>query len=449
MLKVAAFMCVWAAAWYSQGLAAAAAGRSDPGNFLDDKQWLTTVSQYDKEVGQWNKFRDDDYFRTWSPGKPFDQALDPAKDPCLKMKCSRHKVCIAQDQQTAVCISHRRLTHSAMEIQNAKSMKEAGLGHKQWRVGHISSNCKQCPVVYTNPICGSDGHTYSSQCKLEYQACVSGKQISVKCEGRCPCSSDNPTIIGRNGQRVPKARRREKCEICSDLEFREVANRLRDWFKALHESGIQTKKTRIVQRPERSRFDTSILPICKDSLGWMFNRLDTNYDLLLDQSELGSIYLDKNEQCTKAFFNSCDTYKDSLISNNEWCYCFQRQQDPPCQTELSNIQKQQGGKKLLGQYIPLCDEDGYYKPSQCHGNAGQCWCVDRYGNEVTGSRTNGAADCAIDLELSGDFASGDFHEWTDDEDDEDDIMNDEDEIDDDDEDEGDDDVDDDDHDGYI
>ncbi|KAH1170309.1 hypothetical protein KIL84_001294 [Mauremys mutica] len=61
MLKVAAFMCVCAAAWYSQGLAAAAAaagGRSDPGNFLDDKQWLTTVSQYDKEVGQWNKFRD-------------------------------------------------------------------------------------------------------------------------------------------------------------------------------------------------------------------------------------------------------------------------------------------------------------------------------------------------------------------------------------------------------
>ncbi|EFB14430.1 hypothetical protein PANDA_010247 [Ailuropoda melanoleuca] len=238
--------------------------------------------------------------------------------------------------------------------------------------------------VVAPPTVGASSRFTIEECKLEYQACVLGKQISVKCEGRCPCPSDKSTSTSRNVKRA-----------CSDLEFREVANRLRDWFKALHESGSQNKKTKALLRPERSRFDTSILPICKDSLGWMFNRLDTNYDLLLDQSELGSIYLDKNEQCTKAFFNSCDTYKDSLISNNEWCYCFQRQQDPPCQTELSNIQKRRGVKKLLGQYIPLCDEDGYYKPTQCHGSVGQCWCVDRYGNEVMGSRTNGVADCAL------------------------------------------------------
>ncbi|KAL0593764.1 Testican-3, partial [Plecturocebus cupreus] len=39
---------------------------------------------------------------------------------------------------------------------------------------------------------------------------------------------------------------------CSDLEFREVANRLRDWFKALHESGSQNKKTKTLLWPERS-----------------------------------------------------------------------------------------------------------------------------------------------------------------------------------------------------
>ncbi|XP_066574157.1 testican-3 [Amia ocellicauda] len=381
-----------------------ARGRSDSANFLDEK-WLS---------GRWDQFRDEP--GTWNPGKPFDQALDPAKDPCLKVKCSRHKTCVAQDYQTASCVSQRRMTHS---------MKEGGIAQKP-----ASLKCKQCPVVHPAPVCGTDGHTYSIKCKLDYQACISEKHISVKCPGRCPCLSN------RSKNKVEK-------KVCSDLELREVVSRLKDWFKVLHENGNQNKKMKI-QRPERSRFDTSILPICKDSLGWMFNRLDTNYDLLLDQSELSSLYLDKNELCTKSFFNSCDTYRDGLISNNEWCSCFQRQQDPPCQTELTNIQSQQAGKKLLGLYIPSCDEDGYYKPTQCHGSSGQCWCVDRYGNEVVGSRMHGASDCGVELESSGDFGSG-YFQVSDDEDGVEGVLIDEDEIDDDDEDEGDDD----DDEGYI
>lgn len=72
--------------------------------------------------------------------------------------------------------------------------------------------------------------------------------------------------------------------------------------------------------------DMSKVPLCKDSLGWMFSRLDTNFDLQLDQSELSSLSSEKSDVCTKAFLRSCDPDRDRLISSQEWCSCFQRYQ---------------------------------------------------------------------------------------------------------------------------
>lgn len=46
-----------------------------------------------------------------------------------------------------------------------------------------------------------------------------------------------------------------------------------------------------------------------------------------------------------------------------------------------------------GSYIPRCTEEGYFKPTQCHGSTGQCWCVDKYGNEIAGSRKQGNPNC--------------------------------------------------------
>ncbi|XP_066515519.1 testican-3 [Hoplias malabaricus] len=361
----------------------------DSGNFLDDK-WLT---------GRWDKFRDEP--GSWNPGKPFDQALDPAKDPCLKIKCGRHKQCVAEDYKTPTCVSQRM------------SLTKALL------------KCKRCPVVRPSLVCGTNGHTYSTKCKLEYHACNSGKQISVKCPGYCPCLShlDNP--IGKKD--------------CSDAEMSDVANKLRDWIREQHEGRNPSKKLRF-QKPEK-RVDMSKIPLCKDSLGWMFTRLDTNFDLHLDQSELTDLGPQRNDACNKAFLRSCDVGRDQLISSQEWCTCFQRHQDTPCQSEISNIHKQQAGKKLLGQYVPSCDEDGFYRSHQCHGSSGQCWCVDRYGNEVAGSRRMGPAECSPIHESSGDFGSGDSLLP----DDEDDVfLNDEEEVGDDEEYD-----DDDDDDGYL
>uniref|UniRef100_A0A3P8XMM4 SPARC (osteonectin), cwcv and kazal like domains proteoglycan 3 n=1 Tax=Esox lucius TaxID=8010 RepID=A0A3P8XMM4_ESOLU len=387
MLSVAV-LCVCA-------IAGGVSARSDSGNFLDDK-WLTA---------RWDKFRDvKQEPGTWNPGKPFDKALNPAKDPCLKIKCSRHKVCVAEDDQTATCVSQRRV-----------SMKEPSLSLSP------QSHCERCPVVHPSPVCGTDQRTYPTKCKLDYQACVSGKQISVKCSGQCPCQSVQPEYSTA-----------EKTD-CSESDLKEVVGRLRDWFRVLHENG-DNKKIKI-HKPLNNKFSQWEGPICKDPIGWMFSRLDTNSDLLLDQSELSRLGLDRKEGCSDTLFTSCDTHSGThsntlLLSSAEWCTCFQKYTDTPCRSELTSINKKQAGKKLLGQYLPVCDVEGYYQSHQCHSSSGQCWCVDRYGNEVAGSRTHGVADCGVVLESSGDQSSGDSHFSDDDDEDFSFVLNDQPQVDD-------------------
>ncbi|NXC46383.1 NID2 protein, partial [Penelope pileata] len=38
-------------------------------------------------------------------------------------------------------------------------------------------------------------------------------------------------------------------------------------------------------------------------------------------------------------------------------------------------------------HVPQCDEQGSYRPLQCHGSTGHCWCVDAAGQEIAGTRT--------------------------------------------------------------
>ncbi|KAK3558543.1 hypothetical protein QTP86_019014 [Hemibagrus guttatus] len=189
-------------------------------------------------------------------------------------------------------------------------------------------------------------------------------------------------------------------KACSDADLKSLASRLKDWFGVLHMDANRDLKISASDNSQ-GRFDTSILPICKDSLGWMFNKLDMNYDLLLDQSELSAIYLDKYELCMRPLFNSCDSFKDGKLSNNEWCYCFQKPDEnaqPSAASAKTTVRERA--------YVPRCTEDGYFKATQCHGSTGQCWCVDKYGNEIAGSRKQGKPICEEDQETSGDFGSG-------------------------------------------
>uniref|UniRef100_A0A3Q3ETM2 Thyroglobulin type-1 domain-containing protein n=1 Tax=Labrus bergylta TaxID=56723 RepID=A0A3Q3ETM2_9LABR len=59
----------------------------------------------------------------------------------------------------------------------------------------------------------------------------------------------------------------------------------------------------------------------------------------------------------------------------------------PCEIHRDSVPGPRGPRPHVGQYIPACDEDGRYEAMQCHGSSGHCWCVDRNGQEIPGSRS--------------------------------------------------------------
>ncbi|XP_068610335.1 testican-2-like, partial [Brachionichthys hirsutus] len=356
------------------------------GNFMEDEQWLSTISQYSRKIKHWNRFRDeveDDYIKnTENTGS--DETVDTTKDPCQNVKCSRHKVCVAQGYQRATCVNRKKLE---------QRVKPAGQ-----REAH-DRPCKPCPgaAAAASPVCGSDGHNYASECKLQQQACLAGKDLSVLCPGFCPCASASVTDPKR--------------ESCTGQDLADLGDRLRDWFQLLHGNAKQNKSAKL-GAGATSALDRSLVASCKDSIGWMFSKLDTDGDLYLDPGELAAINLDKYEVCIRPFFNSCDSYRDGKVSTAEWCLCFWREK-PPCLAELERIQVQEAAKRRPGTRIPSCDEDGYYRRAQCDQSRGECWCSDQQGGELTGTRIHGKPDCDVAAGYSGDFGSG--VGWEDDE----------------------------------
>ncbi|XP_059373360.1 testican-2-like [Carassius carassius] len=349
------------------------------GNFMEDEQWPSTISQYSRKIKHWNRFRDDDYIRSWDESQGSNENVDTTKDPCQKVKCSRHKVCVAQGYQRAVCVNRKKLE---------QRLKQQVIRQQQ------ESNCKACPISSSGPVCGSDGHNYASQCKLEQQACLTGKELKVSCAGLCPCTATA----------APATDVDSKQESCTGQDLADLGDRLRDWFQLLQGNGKQNSTGNPVAS-SASILDRTLVATCKDSIGWMFSKLDTNSDLYLDQAELSAINLDKYEVCIRPFFNSCDSYRDGKVSTAEWCLCFWREK-PPCLAEFERIQVQEGAKKKPDTYIPSCDEDGFYRRLQCDKSRGECWCVDQHGGELMGSRIHGNPDCDEVVTYSGDFGSG-------------------------------------------
>ncbi|XP_058612238.1 nidogen-2 [Onychostoma macrolepis] len=58
-----------------------------------------------------------------------------------------------------------------------------------------------------------------------------------------------------------------------------------------------------------------------------------------------------------------------------------------CQQHRESLQESLSIYPGLEAFIPQCDEKGQYKPLQCLGTTGHCWCVDSRGQERVGTRT--------------------------------------------------------------
>ncbi|KAK2856787.1 hypothetical protein Q5P01_005522 [Channa striata] len=60
-----------------------------------------------------------------------------------------------------------------------------------------------------------------------------------------------------------------------------------------------------------------------------------------------------------------------------------------CEQHRDSLQSgvELNGRPSVGAFIPQCDSDGRYRPLQCHGSTGHCWCVDSLGQEKAGTRT--------------------------------------------------------------
>lgn len=63
----------------------------------------------------------------------------------------------------------------------------------------------------------------------------------------------------------------------------------------------------------------------------------------------------------------------------------------PCQRAQQNATTVPFGTS----YLIRCKQDGSYEEVQCSGSTGFCWCVDKRGNELEGSKTRGPLKCPV------------------------------------------------------
>jgi len=202
---------------------------------------------------------------------------------------------------------------------------------------------------------------------------------------------------------------------CPNEELSELPVRLIDWFHVLklnkreealkaeriEDEDIAIKATFMDSKLKAMYSQLACLPqddadiekaVCLKPVQWMFRELDSNNDDNLSLEELAEIEHIHNENCIKPFLDGCDANKDKQVTLKEFCTCLCV--SPPCTKAIQDVPTMilRGEPRPMGKFTPTCDEDGFFMPKQCNTN-NECWCVDRNGSEIKGTRNLEFVSC--------------------------------------------------------
>ncbi|EDO49644.1 predicted protein [Nematostella vectensis] len=354
-------------------------------------------------------------------------AVSQAKPPKWKQSLKHKKHELTVEEHRKYCGDVTCPEHSGCKVKRGGN-----------RVKAICVKCRPCgDEKEAFPVCGTDGNDYPSRCKLRYQACMQNKLglLKVKCGGSCADCTEGSKMVQHN-RPVLKAQReepeeeeevekpalqesyqksvfsdeiKEQQDNCTRFENATLGARLLDWFHVLRAEYIKTESRKAghpVDQPIFPKMDIREAHVpfpcghshqeCREPINFMFHFLDKDGDHVLGPEELAEVKEIPNENCITQFFEKCDATKDGQFSLLEFCECFPI--EPPCLARLKGVPTLlQRGRPvpLPGHFIPHCDSDGFYNPTQCHTKLDEeyCWCVDRNGGKIEGSYQKGMTKC--------------------------------------------------------
>lgn len=307
--------------------------------------------------------------------------------PTCRATCQRNSsspVC-GTDGKTysSRCVLHKRrcIGYKVRMMHRGRCKVKQPNCYEEMRRALVDTNKRQLLqfAVYV-PQCKTDGHYMPEQC--------------MKYTGYCWC-------VDTSGKEIPGTRVRQKKPNCRTVVARSPAgDSAKPVAKQVSYKGCP--------REVRGNFNQKVLQLLRqelmDDIGkktntdvdsfygrrmgnlyilhWKFMHLDKNTNYQLEWKEMQE-FLKKTKRkihpkkCSKTFVGFCDQDNDKQLSLFEWYSCFGVQEVKKCIGEYMAKRKAQQHSSSKA-YIPKCNSDGSYRPTQCHETIGFnfCWCVD-------------------------------------------------------------------------